>query len=382
MHRDALRVRAAPNTRWRLSSTCRCRRRRRRPRAWSRESACCGWPTLLCNAHGVCERRRVRLRGRLRRCELHAAAVVSGMAPRRAATLAPPALRRRRRAAPSCACDGDAIDFAVLRENKTARIPRRLPPIPPPTITTGRSTSRTLPHAHTPRRRRRRRPTTSTVRPHRLHRWLGAAPLAMAGFPRGCAVGGGALGRRRRWCGCPRSHRHAASSARGSAPSRMTRVPPPSHPPTAATPARRAVCAVGAAVRRRRRGAAQLSLLANAALSLWWEDWTSEVGNPSDWRRYVGLCAASLLALAPLQPLLSALFRRANDAYLRTHSSLSRSSSPPTATCSRRTRAKDSSTTSDARARRRRRPPPPPPLLRPRRRRDRAGRWRRTGGWR
>ena len=46
------------------------------------------------------------------------------------------------------------------------------------------------------------------------------------------------------------------------------------------------------------------------------------MGNPSDWRRYVGLCAASLLGLAPLQPILSALFRRANDAYLRTHSSL------------------------------------------------------------
>ena len=151
-----------------------------------------------------------------------------------------------------------------------------------------------------------------------------------------------------------------------------TRTSASSHPPTAAAPAaRRLRCRRRSASPSSRRRSSSLSL-ANAALLLWWEEWTSEVGNPSDWRRYVGLCAASLLGLAPLQPLLSALFRRANDAYLRTHSSLLSIILPADGYLQSAYKAKDSSTTSTRARRRRRRPPPPPPARRPRRRRDRA----------
>ena len=83
----------------------------------------------------------------------------------------------------------------------------------------------------------------------------------------------------------------------------------------------------------------QLSLLANAALLLWWEEWTSEVGNPSDWRRYVGLCAASLLGLAPLsRSSLRSSAAPTTPTCGRTPR-CSRSFSLPTATSSRRTRS-------------------------------------------
>ena len=268
----------------------------------------------------------MRLRGRLRRCELHAAAVVSGVAPRRRELLwrRLPLRRPVGGGAVRCACDGDAIDFAVLQENKTARIPRRgcadptadnydgsvdiayaaactyTPPPPPP-------------------------PPDYFI-PFALTAFTGGwvlLSLAMAGFTTWLR------GRRRRLGQSetlvrlpekPPSRRFLRSWLRALSNDHayLRLLSPADGGRARGTPfalsAPQCVAVVAAPL--------QLSLLANAALLLWWEDWTSEVGNPSDWRRYVGLCAASLLGLAPLQPLLSALFRRANDAYLRTHSSL------------------------------------------------------------
>ena len=91
------------------------------------ESACYGWPTLLCNAHGVCEDGACACEvdyvdvncTQQQSCQawLPATASYSGAACRFVGAVGGGAVR--------CACDGDAIDFAVLQENKTARIPRR-----------------------------------------------------------------------------------------------------------------------------------------------------------------------------------------------------------------------------------------------------------------